>query len=83
MSTKFKANNQLLHNSLGKKCPAAFWHHLRQLTIPTDTFSIKTASIYISALSQKNLKFPSMVILGGHYKALRSFSNLPEHSQLR
>ena len=36
--------DQLLHNSLGKECPAAFWYHLHQLTIPANAFYITTSN---------------------------------------
>ena len=42
-----RLTDQLLHNSLGKECPAAFWHHLRRFTIPTNAFCIKTAGIFL------------------------------------
>ena len=35
-----KNSDQLLHDSLGKVCPAAFWGHMRRLRIPSNGFYI-------------------------------------------
>ena len=45
----FRLTDQLLHDSLGKECPAAFWHHLGRFTIPKNELCIKTAWIFLQS----------------------------------
>ena len=42
-----KLADQVVHNSLGKECPAIFWHHLLGLTIPSDRILYKTVGIFM------------------------------------
>ena len=37
-----RLTDQLIHYSLGKKCPSGFWHLLGWLTIPSDVIYIRT-----------------------------------------
>ena len=47
--------DQLLQTSLGKECPVAFWHHLGQLTIPSNVLVLKRLE-YFCTLSLLRIK---------------------------
>ena len=53
--TNCSLTDQLLNESFGKECPAAFWHDLHWLTIPTKAFCIKMAGIFLHSLSHCSL----------------------------
>ena len=50
---KYQLNveDRLVHNSKRNESPAAFWHYLGRLTIPSVPFGIKTAGIFLHTLS--------------------------------
>ena len=46
-----RLTDQLLHNSLGKECPAAFWNRLSQLIITSNAFCKERAGTFLTSLA--------------------------------
>ena len=46
-----RLTDQLLHNSLGKECPAAFRHYLSWLSILSNVLRINTDDIFLHSLT--------------------------------